>query len=275
MQNNRRSIPARLLLCLAITLLSVPISQAQQLLDARDGVTIEALISQKEPTRIRIDNAPIISVFGNIYSSNCATQTSNKTTAIAATTPSINPAGEVVVECDANKGEIFIRPVKTNTKPINLFIASANATYTLLLRPTDTPADTIVIRDQTPSRSGVLPRQTSDMPSGRSANPIRQMKALLVMMATDRIPSDIQVEEVNQLIPLWQEARLTLLRRFTGRGLIGERYQLDNISGNTMVLSEQELDRANGHVLGIALENHNLRPNDSTNVFVIRMEEAP
>lgn len=275
MQNNRRSIPARLLLCLSITFLSAPASLAQQLLDARDGVTIEALISQKEPTRIRIDDVPILSVFGNIYSSNCATRPSNQTAAITATTSSINPAGEVVVECDANKGDIFIRPVKTNTKPINLFISSANATYTLLLRPTDTPADTIVIRDQTPPRSSVSPRLTSDMPSGRSANPIRQMKALLVTMATNRIPSDIHVEEVNQPIPLWQEARLTLLRRYTGRGLIGERYQLDNISSNTMVLSEQELDRANGHVLGIAVENHNLRPNDSTNVFVIRMEETP
>ena len=37
-----------------------------------------------------------------------------------------------------------------------------------------------------------------------------------------------------------------------------------------MVLAEQEFDREAGGVLAVAIENHNLRPGDSTTVFVIR-----
>ena len=37
-----------------------------------------------------------------------------------------------------------------------------------------------------------------------------------------------------------------------------------------MVLAEQEFDREAGSVLGVAIENHNLRPGESTAVYVIR-----
>ena len=37
---------------------------ALQVLNARDGVAVEAVLSIKEPTRIRIDGAPITDVFG-------------------------------------------------------------------------------------------------------------------------------------------------------------------------------------------------------------------
>jgi len=40
--------------------------------EARDGVAADAVLSSREPTRIRIEGAPITDVFGNIHSSNCA-----------------------------------------------------------------------------------------------------------------------------------------------------------------------------------------------------------
>src|SRR5262252_468158 len=132
-------------LLLTLTSASAP---ALQLVEARDGVTVEAVLSMKEPTRIRIENAPITDVFGSVYSSNCG---ASPTTSLAATPnpAAINPNGEVAIECDRDKGEIYVRPMGSGTKPVNLFIASAQATYTLLLRRSDTPADTIVIRDRT------------------------------------------------------------------------------------------------------------------------------
>ena len=36
------------------------------------------------------------------------------------------------------------------------------------------------------------------------------------------------------------------------------------------MLAEQEFDRETGDVLGVAIENHNLRPGESTSVYVIR-----
>jgi len=110
-------------------------------------------------------------------------------------------------------------------------------------------------------------------PLGGSAHHVRALKALLVAMASDRTPSDVRIDELNQPIQLWAEARFSLIRRFESRDLIGERYLLTNVSDRLMVLAEQEFDRpdnTDGSVLGIAIENHNLRPGDSTAVYVIR-----
>lgn len=245
-------------------------AHALQIVEARDGVTVEAVISIKEPTRIRIENASITDVFGNLYSSNCGLPAAAAGTPSPAT-PTVNPAGEIALECDRDKGEIYVRPVGDSTKPINLFVSSANATYTLLLRRSDTPSDTIVIRDRSARLAGPDLSPTRQGPLGASANHIRAMKALLVAMASDRVAPDVRVEEIDRPIQLWSEAKFSLMRTYEGRGLVGEKYLLTNISDQTMVLAEQEFDRAEGGVVGVAIENLNLRPGESTSVYVIRL----
>ena len=89
-------------------------------------------------------------------------------------------------------------------------------------------------------------------------------------MSSERAPADIRVEEVNRPIQLWQEAKFALVRLYEGRGLVGERYVLTNVSGQDMVLAEQEFDRERSGVLAVSIENHNLRPGESTSVYVIR-----
>lgn len=254
-------------------LLASASTHALQPIEARDGVSVEAVVSIKEATRIRIDGAPITDVFGNIYSSNCgaAPSVAAGTGPMVPTAPAINPSGEIVLECDRDKGEIYIRPVGDSTKPINLFVSSATATYTLLLRRSDTPADTIVIRDKTPRQ--LSPTASGQGPLGPSANHIRALKTLLTAMASDRVPADVRVEEVNRPVQLWAEAKFSLMRRYEGRGLLGEKYLLQNVSNTVMVLAEQEFDHEDGQgggVAGVAIENHNLKPGETTNVFVIR-----
>jgi conjugal transfer pilus assembly protein TraK len=249
-------------------------TQALQVLDAKDGVAIEAIVSLKEPTRIRIEGAPIVDVFGNVYSSSCGNAPS---AGLGLTPPNpqasqqINPGGEFVLECDRDKGEIYIRPVGDSGKPINVFVSSAHATYTLLLRRADVPADTIVIRDRT---TRAVPAPAGHGPQGPSANHVRSLKTLLVAMASDRVPPDVRVEEVGQPVQLWAATRFTLVRRYEGRGLVGEKYELQNTGSTPMVLAEQEFDREDGQVAGVAIEHHNLRPGESTSVFVIRRGSA-
>ncbi len=152
--------------------------------------------------------------------------------------------------------------------PSNLFVSTQHATYTLLLRRSDTPADTIVIRDKTVRLSRVEPGGASA--AARTSQHVRSLKGMLVAMSSERAPTDIRVEEVNRPIQLWQEATFALVRQYEGRGLIGERYLLTNVSSQDMVLAEQEFDREQGNVLAISIENHNLRPGESTTVYVIR-----
>src|SRR5438876_965679 len=84
------------------------------------------------------------------------------------------------------------------------------------------------------------------------------------------VAADVRVEEVNRPVQLWTESRFTMLRLYESRGLIGEKYLLTNISNEPMVLAEQEFDREQGDVVGVSIESHNLRPGESTNVFVLR-----
>lgn len=261
--------------CLA-TMTALP-AQALQLVEASDGAAVEAILSIREPTRIRIEGASITDVFGNIHSSQCgmaaALPASPGMTPSAAGSSPVNPAGEIALTCDRDKGEIYVRPVGDSAKPINLFVASANATYTLLLRRSDTPADTIVIRDRTPK--ALKHASSAQTRAGPSPNQIRAMKALLVAMVSDRVPPDIRVEETRGTLPLWNEARFSRVRQYEGRGLVGEKYLLQNISDAPMVLAEQEFDRERDSVVGIAIEHHNLRSGESTSVYVIRRGETP
>ncbi|KQP23384.1 type-F conjugative transfer system secretin TraK [Pseudorhodoferax sp. Leaf267] len=273
--SSRRLLPsARRILLVTALAYGLP-AQALQVVEASDGVAAEAIVSVKEPTRLRIEGAAITDVFGNIHSSHCGAGASGPGPALPAAPTAgapINPAGDVIVACDRDKGEVYLRPVGDGARPINLFVSSATATYTLLLRRADTPADTIVLRDKAPR--ALRPLAPDSTPAGPAPNHVRTMKALLVAMASDRVPSDIRVEETQRPLQLWAEARLTLLRLYEGRGFVGEKYALQNISAAPMVLAEPEFDRpadrADGEVAGIAIEQHNLRPGESTSVYVLR-----
>ena len=273
MRNLASKFASALLIPTVLLLVSATPSHALQLVEASDGVSVEAVLSIKEPTRIRVDGSSITNVFGNIYSTNCGSAITNAAPAQPGAAPmpptgSINPAGEIVLECDVDKGEIYVRPVGGPGKPVNLFVSTQHATYTLLLRRSDTPADTIVIRDKTVRLSSVEPGGASA--AARTSQHVRSLKGMLVAMSSERAPADIRVEEVNRPIQLWQEAKFALVRQYEGRGLIGERYLLTNVSSQDMVLAEQEFDRERGNVLAISIENHNLRPGESTTVYVIR-----
>lgn len=255
----------------ALWLAELPAAHALQTLDAADGVTVEAAVSIKEPTRIRIAGAPIVNVFGNLHSSNCPSASPAAAAggnAPAAAPPRVNPAGELVLECDAEKGEVYVRPVGAAAKPINLFVSSKDATYTLRLRRVDTPADTIVLRDRTVREAG--PDAGTSAAAPRQPVHVRALKAMLIAMTSDRVPGDIRVEELDRPMQLWAEAQFTLTRAYEGRGLIGERFVLTNVSAADMVLAEQEFDREGGNVLAISINRHNLRPGDTTTVYVIR-----
>ena len=82
-------------------------ARALQVIDARDGVSVEAILSIKEPTRIRIEGVPIMDVFGNIHSSNCgsamAAAPMSNSMSTSPASPAVSPAGKIVLEYDRDK----------------------------------------------------------------------------------------------------------------------------------------------------------------------------
>ncbi len=266
--------PGAILTAVALTTTALA-TQALQVLDAQDGVAIEAIVSLREPTRIRIEGAPILDLIGNVYQSNCASPhplDAGLAPIGQPTTPQVNPAGEFVLTCDRDKGEVYLRPVGDSRKPINVFVSSATATYTLLLRQADVPADTIVIRNPA---ERVRPSSPDRSPRGLSPSHIRSLKALLVAMAGNRVPADLQVQELGQPVQLWAGTRFTLVRRYEGRGLVGELYLLQNTGAAPLELAEQSFDREEGRVAAVAIEHRRLDPGEATSVFVLRIGGTP
>lgn len=232
------SSPSLFLLPLLLAL-SSPAS-ALQILDAKDGETVLGKISQKEVTRISVERGRIRKVTGN--------------------------AGEFVLEKDEEKGQIFVRPVSPDsTKPINLFITSERSTIGLVLQPVDTPSDTLVIREGRDP-----PTSTSRME--KSGRHVRTIKNLLLAMAGDALPDDMEVREPAQELALWPGVRLSLQRVWLGAGIVGEKYQLANIGTIELNLTEGDLYKPG--VMAVSVEQGRLRPGESTNLFVIRERRA-
>ena len=226
--------PSPLLACLLLAL-SAP-AFALQIVDAREGETTFAKISQKEVTRIAFERGRVRKITGN--------------------------ANEFLIEKDEERGQIFIRPTQPDaTKPINLFLTSDRGTVGLLLQPTDIPSDSIVIRE-----ARVPGANASTAP--RSAAHVRALKNLLLVMAGDELPDDMEMREIGQDLALWAGARLTLQRAWMGAGLVGEKFQLANAGTEPLALSERDLFKPG--VMAVSLEQANLRPGEATNLFVIR-----
>jgi len=148
-----------------------------------------------------------------------------------------------------------------STKPINLFITSERSTIGLVLQPVDTPSDTLVIRE------GRDPL-TSASRMEKSGRHVRTIKNLLLAMAGDALPDDMEVREPIQELSLWPGVRLSLQRVWLGAGIVGEKYQLANIGSTELNLAEGELYKPG--VMAVSLEQGRLRPGESTNLFVIR-----
>jgi conjugal transfer pilus assembly protein TraK len=209
---------------------------ALQVVDARDGETVLAKVSRKEVTRISIERGRIRKVTGN--------------------------AGEFVLEKDDDKGQVFIRPTSTDgTKPINLFVSTERSTIGLLLQPVDTPSDAIVIREA---------RDATAEPSRieRSGRHVRTIKNLLLAMAEDALPDDMEVREPGRDLALWPGARLTLQRQWLGTNVVGEKYLLTNAGAAALELAERDLFKRG--VMALSIEQASLRAGESTQLFVIR-----
>lgn len=223
-------------LVLALLLLSSDPATALQVLESREGETLLARISRREVTRITWEHERIRRVTGN--------------------------AGEYVLERDEEHGQVFIRPASPEaTRPINVFVTGEHGTVALLLQPVDTPSDTLVIRGP---RGAPLPPSRLEQ-AGRH---VRTAKNLLLAMATDALPEDMEVREPGTRLTFRPGAPMTLQRSWLGSTLVAERFQLTNTGARALPLTERDFHKAG--VFAVAVEATQLKSGESTSVFVIR-----
>lgn len=227
--------PTAAVLLLAGAMLSAGPARSVQIVDAVDGATLYLKLSQREMTRIALDRGRI-DAFRYL-------------------------AGELVVESDDDSGQLFVTVPEGASKPVNAFLTtSAGHTVTLLLQPTDVPADAIIIRQP----AGM----SRDAAEPRSAEHVAAQRSLIVALAANEVPRGAELREVATPVLLWKEIGMTLRRMLLTETLVGERYLIDNRSSEPVTLEEQEFYRPGVNAVGI--ERLSLAPGESSALYVVR-----
>lgn len=214
---------------------------ALQTVDPIEGHNSFVKISTKEITRLFIEGGKIRSL--------------------------IATDGELAVEKDEERGQVFVRPIVLD-KPINVrVIAASGATYSLIMQAVDVPQEDVVIREPAALRepAGAASRATSGRGGEGRTGAVR---ALVTAMALEEPPAGVAMQPMNRELALWENSRFVLTGVFNERELVGEKYRLTNTGKTALRLVEQELYRKG--VVAVAIEQMQLEPGQTTSVYVVR-----
>lgn len=243
---------------IAVSFAAFPSSAAAaQTLDIRDGDTAVVRISSLDQTRVRAVRARVLDVIGDVYDAQA------------------NPGGRVIVLKD--DGEVYLKPIVDQgvpARPIKLDVKTSSGTVGLLLQPSEIVGDTLTLRVVGGTQAGA----GGATPSARVKSPahLRAVKALTLAMAVPGMAADASIQVIDggaEEVLLWQEARFVLLARYEAGQLLGETFQLTNVSKSRMVLDERELFRPG--VVSVSALRLVLEPGESTRVWVVRsLDEA-
>ena len=243
---------------IAVSFAALPSSAAAaQTLDIRDGDTAVVRISSLDQTRVRAVRARVLDVIGDVYDAQA------------------NPGGRVIVLKD--DGEVYLKPIVDQgvpARPIKLDVKTSSGTVGLLLQPSEIVGDTLTLRVVGGTQAGA----GGATPSARVKSPahLRAVKALTLAMAVPGMAADASIQVIDggaEEVLLWQEARFVLLARYEAGQLLGETFQLTNVSKSRMVLDERELFRPG--VVSVSALRLVLEPGESTRVWVVRsLDEA-
>ena len=228
-QTNRFASFALMLLLGSV---SIPVFAGQYLEGSPDGGLI-ATVSRSEPNLIRVEGRKIRRIQG--------------------------VEGEFLVTPDKETGTAYIKP-NPDKHFLSVFVADdAGRNWKLMLKVADVPAETLVIRDRSRARAEGKAFNADD--SRNSA-----IRRVMLALERDAEPEDMTARDTLEIVPLWSEARFVLVRTLEG-ALIGEKYQLTNVSSSRMVIDERELYRRG--VLAVMVDSLELEPGEATNVMVV------
>ncbi len=225
-----------LLSCMAALGINAPAAEALQIINPTEGSNTFVRISAKELTRIAVDGGKVRSV---LYSE-----------------------GELQIEKDDERGQVFIRPAMLD-KPINVrVITSSNRTYSLILQAADVPQEDVIIHDAE-QRSDARP-----MTSPRTTGWQSGIRTLVLAMASGEKLQAVEVEPRNREIVLWEGVKFVQEAVYRDRVFTGEKYRLHNLSTARIRMTEQEFYRKG--VVAVGIESLALEPGQNTVVYVVR-----
>jgi conjugal transfer pilus assembly protein TraK len=234
---------------------------ALQTLEVRDGDTTIVRVSLRDPTRIRVIDGRVTDVYGAIFDAKD------------------NPAGRISVIKDEATGEIYVQPVLSTaptpganapaTAPSTIEVRTDRGTVGLALSPADVIGETVQLHIV-----GGAPKVSDEgaaIFANKATSHDRAIKALTLAMANPQLSEAAPGRDLPsgpREVSLWKEARFVLKRTHEVPGLVGEVYDLTNVSAQRMVIDEREFYRPG--VLSVAVRQLVLEPGEATPVWIVR-----
>lgn len=226
---------------LSVFLIALALSaNAAQTFRVKDGDTITVKISSRDITRIAIEGE------GKLDDIKVA-------------------AGLLDIVPDLEKGEVTVRPLGGAPAVFSFLLTDdLGATYTLVAEQHDVPTETVLLRIDNSKRS-------RDQEGERRTDPyVESVKQLMKGMALNKTPDGFTLDDIQVKVPLWKETNIVMTQTYTGYELLGEVYQIQNVSKEEIIFSEKEFFEFGENVRAVAMEQLQLDAGATTYLYVVR-----
>jgi conjugal transfer pilus assembly protein TraK len=149
--------------------------------------------------------------------------------------------------------------------PEQLYFLTDSKTYSMVLIPKGIPSETVIARIQDISEKEGAISWEKEQPY------ISAIKSLMKAMYTNMPPNGYEVAEADATndVSKWTGLSQILNKKYSGASFIGEVYTVINGTGDVVRLREQEFYEKG--VMALSIDIHELRPNEKTEVYVVRM----
>ncbi|WP_319549532.1 type-F conjugative transfer system secretin TraK [Desulfogranum marinum] len=155
--------------------------------------------------------------------------------------------------------------------PSELFVVCNNVVYTLIVTPTDIPS--VTLRLASPTGDSFKKNITH-----YKKLPLEKRALQIIREAyTNIYPTSYRISEANKSIPLSPDLAVTLQQAVDvdGVGLRLKKYMVSSFAKHKIDLDEKLFLSApvSPSILAVAVEEHSLRPGQTTRVFVVDQKE--
>lgn len=159
-----------------------------------------------------------------------------------------------------------------STEENELFLVCDGNVYTIITKPTDMPSTTVRLIPPAGDSFKQNVAMFKNMPLEKQALHI------IHQAYGDQYPTSYKVTEAEQRVIIRPDLDV-LLQQYVdveGIGLRLKRYSITSLAMNDISVKETDFLRSNVSpaLLAVAIEDHTLRPGESTRVFVVEKKEA-
>jgi len=178
--------------------------------------------------------------------------------------------GYLDLEADVVHGEAFFRAKPGTPNVFSFFVKDDfGNTYTVTALQKHVPSQTILLNPKN-STGKNLPINKNVMPQPMK----KTVNSLFRAMFLNENINGYLKEDNNEPVHLWLETMISMKQVYRGRQYRGEVYEISNVSDSPVEFHETEFFDFGESVVAVGLEQHNLKPQSKTRIFVVRREEV-